>query len=249
MNKMVRSACLITARAGSSFKDKCLQPVLGTSSLDRAIQASLSCDLFDQYYVSTNCPKISQKCVSNGFTLIDRPEKLCSDTAAHIEVINHALTCFTSIPDSLCVILPNNPFVSVDLLIRSSDLLQSDPFITSVIPIYQDNDHHPLRSIVLDTKGILRSYGSYHGIADNKYLSTNRQGLQPSYFAAHNFWFLKVRLLTSPSNEIRLVEDGDPPWSFFGSKSMPLIMPFSHDIHTETDIPICESLLRDYNAI
>ena len=215
--------------------------------MERAIQASLSCGLFDDFYVSTNCDKISQKCALNGFALIDRPDNLSGDTAAHIDVINHALNHFKSIPDSLCIILPNNPFISANLLIRSSDLLDIDPLITSVIPIYQDNDHHPLRSKVLDSQGILRSYGSYHGIAGNEFLSTNRQGLQPAYFPAHNFWFLKVRLLAGHDNDMQLVEDGEPPWSFFGSKSMPLVMPFSHDIHAEIDISICENLMKLYN--
>jgi CMP-N-acetylneuraminic acid synthetase len=244
---MYRSTCLITARAGSSYKDKCLRPILGKSCLERAIQAALRSSLFDQFYVSTNCDKISQICISNGFIHIDRPSELSSDNAAHVDVINHALNNFKSIPESLCVVLPNNPFISANLLIRSADLLASDPSVTSVIPVYQDNDHHPLRSKVIDSQGLLRSYGSYHGIVTSESLSTNRQSLQPSYFPAHNFWLLNVRYLDAQENKLSLVEDGEPPWSFFGVKSLPIAMPFSHDIHAEVDISICENLLKFYD--
>ena len=246
---MTISTCLITARAGSFFKDKCLQPILGKSCLDRAIHAAKTSNLFDQIYVSTNSTMISKECVSNGITTIDRPQEVSHDTAAHIDVINHALNSFERIADSLCIILPDNPFISVNLLIKSFNLLASDRLITSIIPVYQDIDHHQLRSKVITSNGRLRSYGSYHGLAGIESPSTNRQSLQPSYFPSHNFWLLKVRHLVGQGDNRRLLEDGEPQWAFFGPLSIPIIMPFSHDIHTDIDISICENLLSCYEGV
>jgi CMP-N,N'-diacetyllegionaminic acid synthase len=242
---MTGATCLITARAGSSLADKCLRPILGMSSLDRAIEAVSCAGIFDKFYVSTDCPKILEACKHSAFETIQRPDYLSGDTASHSDVINHSLNIFPAPPDYLCIVLPNNPFITPDLLVKSFNLLIGDPAATSVIPVYQDNDHHPFRSKILDRKGRLRSFGSVFNLHDVHQLSSNRQSLQPSFFPAHNFWFLRVRLVQDSSSSIRqLRDDGDPPWGFFGPQSLPIFMQYSHDIHTEIDLTICENLLR-----
>jgi CMP-N-acetylneuraminic acid synthetase len=241
---MTTTTCLLTARAGSSFKNKCQQPILGLSCLERAILSINQSNIFDSLYVSTDCSSIADQCVASGFVHIVRPDDLGSDSAMHVDVINHAISKMPQQPTYLCVVLPNNPFITAKLLTRAFSLLQNDQSVTSVIPVYQDNDHHPLRSKVLGSDGLMHSYGTFHGLESNSAISSNRQSLQASFFPSHNFWFIRVRLSDSTNAEPKkLIEDGDPPWAFFGSHTLPLIMNVSHDIHSPIDIPICEGLL------
>ncbi|MAE81548.1 MAG: CMP-N-acetylneuraminic acid synthetase, partial [Flammeovirgaceae bacterium] len=73
---------------------------------------------------------------------------------------------------------------------------------------------------------------------ENKPVSTNRQDLEANYFICHNFWVLNMNNLP-PS-----FDDGQPPWSFMGSRVLPYVVDYSIDVHSVEDIYLTEAWLR-----
>ncbi len=94
--------------------------------------------------------------------------------------------------------------------------------VDAVVPVYKNNDHHPIRS-----KKIKNNFLSPF-IKVKKNTSTNRQDLEPCYFLAHNFWLIRTECI--------LKNNGQMPWSFMGNKVVPIIIKDSIDIHFKEDI-------------
>ena len=64
-------------------------------------------------------------------------------------------------PDILVVVLANNVTIKsewIDICIKK---MIDDMSITAVVPVYEDNDHHPLRAKTVDENGRLQMYGGY----------------------------------------------------------------------------------------
>lgn len=56
--------------------------------------------------------------------------------------------------------------------------MEDDMSISAVVPIYKDNDHHPLRAKTVDANNRLQMYDQLI----NQEISTNRQDLTICYF-------------------------------------------------------------------
>lgn len=100
---------------------------------------------------------------------------------------------------------------------------------TAVVPVYEDNDHHPLRAKTIDENGRIQMFEKN---VTGK-VSTNRQDLTPCYFLSHNFWVLRVSNLRSGA-------DGQQPWSFMGNNIAPYVIDSSIDIHHNVDLLIAK---------
>ena len=166
-----------------------------------------------------------------------RPVELATPTAQHVDCIMHALG--EIIKDGieaeiLVVLLANNVTVRSNWIDDCVRLMREDETLTAVVPVYKDNDHHPLRAKTLASDGLLAMYekdvfGS---------VSTNRQDLPPCYFLAHNFWVLRISALKDTLN-------GQPPWSFMGNRIKPYEVDHSIDIHAPIDILIAEDWVKN----
>ncbi len=113
--------------------------------------------------------------------------------------------------------------------------MKKDMEISAVVPVYQDNDHHPLRAKRIDSNGNIQTYEKIEGK-----VSTNRQDLEPCYFISHNIWVLNVNKLLND-------KDGQEPWSFMGNNIKPYIIDESLDIHQKTDLYLAkEWIINNY---
>lgn len=114
-------------------------------------------------------------------------------------------------------------------------MMLEDESITAVVPVYQDNDHHPLRAKTIKDDGTLEMYEKNI----NGKISTNRQDLPKCYFLSHNFWVLNVKYLISG-------KEGQQPWSFMGDKIMPYIIDTSIDIHESVDLILAKEWIKNH---
>ena len=176
----------------------------------------------------------------NGFRPLPRPPELATATAQHADVLDHAvpnLALTTSGDGILLVLLANAPVVTREWLQDCIDLLQGDSMTTSVIPCYEDPDHHPLRALNLGKNGHLGPF-----VATDHRTSTNRQDLPQALFACHNFWVIRVTGGSLPTDGL--------PWPFFGSRAIPYLMPGQiFDIHAVDDVPRIERVLRKLGCV
>lgn len=226
-NKTV--VALLTGRGNNTLKDKNVLDILGHPVLYYPATAGNGCEYIDGYYCSSDDEKILKAAEESGYERIVRPAELAAPTAQHVDCIIHGLKEIRERgvnPDIIVVLLANNVTVKPEWITDCIDMMVANPSLTSVVPVYKDNDHHPLRAKSLNSDGLLEMYEK--GV--DKPLSTNRQDLPPCYFLSHNFWVLRTDYLDTD------MSDGQQPWSFMGPSIAPYEIEESIDIHDEEDL-------------
>lgn len=223
----MKICCLLTGRGNNSLKDKNVLDVLGHPVLYYGANACIKANVFDHFYCSSDDEKILCEAEKLGYERIVRPLELASPSAQHIDCIMHALKVMKErnyTPDILCVLLANNVTVTSKMVNECvNELVKNYEKYSSIVPAYNDNDHHPLRCKRENENGELISY------TGEKCTSTNRQDLPKCYFIAHNIWVINVKRLLSN-------EEGDMPWAFLGNNVKCYEIDESIDIHDKLDL-------------
>ena len=233
----MKVAALLTGRGNNSLKDKNILDILGKPVLYYPANAGIKAKSINTYYCSSDDNKILDAAENIGYTRIKRPRELALPTAQHVDCIMHGLEVIRGLegmPDILVVILANNVTIKSEWIDDCVDMMKKDMSISSVIPVYEDNDHHPLRAKSLNGNGMLEMYEK--GVSGN--ISTNRQDLPTCYFPAHNIWVLNVK-------ELLIDAEGQKPWCFMGNKIKPYVIDESIDIHHEIDLYIEKEWIKE----
>lgn len=231
-------AALLTGRGNNTMRDKNVRTVLGKPLLHYPAEAARKSRFVTSWYCSSDDEKILTAAEAEGYRRILRPAELALPTAQHVDCIVHGLREMEkagTMPDVVVVLLANNVTVKTRWIDDCIQMMVDDPSLTSVVPVYQDNDHHPLRAKSLNAAGLLEMYEK--GITGK--VSTNRQDLPPCYFLAHNFWVLNVANVLSGA-------EGQPPWGFMGTRIRPYEIECSIDVHEPVDLIVAERWLREH---
>lgn len=232
----MKVTALLTGRGNNSLKDKNILDVLGKPVIYYPAKAGIKAHKIDSFYCSSDDKKILDITEKLGYIPIVRPAELAGPKSQHIDCIMHGLHEIVkkeSKPDILVVILANNITIKSSWIDDCVEVMEKDYTITGVVPVYEDNDHHPLRAKTVHADGTLGMYEK--GITGK--VSTNRQDLPECLFLSHNFWVLNTDFLLSG-------QEGQPPWSFLGNKIMPYRIDESIDIHKEVDLLIAKEWIK-----
>jgi len=236
------TVALLTGRGGSSFSGKNVRKILGIECLKYPAIAAKNTEMFDWMFCSSDDDTILALAEEVGFSKIERPAELATETAIHMDVIEHALSVMETRGidvDYLVVLLANNVCVTSDMLKKSMALIESSSELTSVVPVYREYDLHPLRAMKLSPhKRLLPFVDKKSGSR----LSSNRQDLEPAFFLCHNFWLISVK------NQ-RDGWTGEYPWPFLGNNILPVEIEKTHDIHNEEDIHTSQKWLIENNIL
>ena len=233
----MRVNALLTGRGNNTLKDKNILNILGKPVIYYPANAAKKVKEIDDFYCSSDDEKILERARELGYKPIKRPEELALPTAQHIDCILHGLEIMkqeNTLPDILIVILANNVTIKSEWIRDCIEIMKKESSVTAVVPVYEDNDHHPLRAKTLNENGTLEMYEK--GISGK--ISTNRQDLPECLFLSHNFWVLKTNFLLSG-------EEGQPPWGFMGNKIIPYKIEDSIDIHKEIDLYIAKEWIKE----
>lgn len=231
----MKVTALLTGRGNNTLPDKNVREILGHPVLHYPALAGREAKEVSAWYCSSDDEKILEAAEKEGYKRIVRPEELARPDSQHIDCIMHALGIMEQqgdLPDVLVVLLANNVTVYSQWIDDCVQLLKQHPEASSVVPVYQDNDHHPLRAKSLSADGYLRMYEKQ----DAATVSTNRQDLPKCMFLAHNFWVLRTSVIRAPG--------GQPPWTFMGDTILPYMINRSIDIHDELDLYIAKAWLE-----
>lgn len=234
----MRTVALLTGRGNNSLKDKNILDVLGKPVLYYPAHAARKAEEIDDWYCSSDDEKILQAAEMEGYKRIVRPQELGLPTAQHIDCIVHALKCMEQdgpLPDILVVMLANNVTVKSQWINDCVKIKKEHPEATAVVPVYVDNDHHPLRAKTLNANGTLEMYEK--NIVGK--VSTNRQDLPPCYFLSNNFWVLDVPYLLSG-------RQGQQPWYFMGDTILPYLIDESIDVHQKIDLLVAKDWVEKH---
>ncbi len=230
---------LLTGRGNNTLKDKNVLDLLGKPVLYYPANAAQKCACIDKLFCSSDDEKILKEAEKLGHEPIVRPLELALPTSQHIDCILHGLKVMEerdgAMPDILVVTLANNVTIKSDWIEECVKMMQADMSISAVVPVYEDNDHHPLRAKTVDNNGRLQMYEK--GITGK--ISTNRQDLPTCYFLSHNFWVLNVKKLMESKGE------GQQPWGFMGDNIAYIEIDESIDIHKEVDLVIAKAWLEE----
>lgn len=63
-----------------------------------------------------------------------------------------------NLPDIVVVLLANNVTIQSKWIDSCVELMLEDLETTAVVPVYEDNDHHPLRAKMIDDNGNLMMF-------------------------------------------------------------------------------------------
>lgn len=232
----MRVTALLTGRGNNTLKDKNILDVLGHPVIYYPAHAGKRATTIDSFYCSSDDSKILLAAENEGYSAIIRPAELALPSSQHVDAIFHAIKEIKrkeDLADILVVILANNVSIKSDWIDVCVKMMQEDMSISAVVPVYQDNDHHPLRGKKV-VEGRLQMYED--GV--NEEISTNRQDLPTCYFLAHNFWVLNTRLLIENNGK------GQQPWGFMGNNIAYYEIEKSIDIHDEIDILIAQEWIK-----
>lgn len=226
---------MLTGRGGNTLADKNVLLVHGRPLLHYPAMAAKNASNVDNYYVSSDCTKILRTASSLGYKQIVRPKELATPNAKHIDVIKHALEQLLTEkiePDILVVLMANSGTIKTKWIEQAVNAIKKDPSISAVVPVFNDQDHHPYRAKKLDDSGLLQPFFNF----DSMDVSTNRQELESCYFLCHNFWVMNLKISYYASG-------GQKPWTFLGDKIKPIIVEESFDVHTLDDLTRTEKWL------
>lgn len=229
---------LLTGRGNNSLKDKNILDVLGHPVMYYPSHAAQLSNTIDNYYCSSDDDKILMLAESYGYKKIKRPDYLGAPNAQHVDVIKHAVNIIKEdgqLGDILVVILANNVTIKSEWIDECVNMMKSDMSISAVVPVYEDNDHHPLRGKRVDEKGRLQMYE--HEITGK--ISTNRQDLPKCYFLSHNFWVINTKMMIDNNYE------GQQPWGFMGNNIAYYEIDESIDIHKTIDLYIAKEWIKE----
>lgn len=228
---------LLTGRGNNTLPDKNILPVLGKPLISYPANAAKKVDKINCFYVSSDDDKILDIASDLGYKKIKRPDKLALPTAKHMDAILHSVDYMKKVdgikPDILIVILANSATVKSEWIEKGINDIIGDSSISSVVPVYQEQDHHPYRAKKLTKDGSLDTFFDF---ADME-ISTNRQEVEPCYFLCHNFWILNMK------NSL-YSENGQKPWVFLGNNIKPLMVSKCFDVHTKEDLKECEKWIN-----
>ncbi len=232
----MKVTALLTGRGNNTLPDKNVLEILGHPVLYYPAHAGRMAECVDTYYCSSDDEKILKAAEEEGYRRIVRPGELALPSAQHIDAIRHAMTVIEKqekLAEIFVVLLANNVTVKSDWINTCVEMMKADMTISAVVPVYQDNDHHPLRSKRAVDHRLQMYERDVHGT-----VSTNRQDLPACYFLSHNFWVLNTKLLTEQGNS------GQQPWSFMGHNIAYIEIEESIDIHKEVDLLVAREWIR-----
>lgn len=234
----MKVTALLTGRGNNTLKDKNVLDLLGHPVLYYPAHAGRKACTIDSFYCSSDDEKILSIAEIEGYHRIVRPAELSTPHAQHIDAIMHAISVIEKkedLADILVVILANNITIKSSWIDQCVKMMQDDMSISAVVPVYEDNDHHPLRAkTVVDGKLQMYEKGITHEI------STNRQDLPPCYFLSHNFWVLNIEKLLSSKGR------GQQPWGFMGNNIAYYEIEESIDIHKEIDLLVARDWIEKH---
>jgi CMP-N,N'-diacetyllegionaminic acid synthase len=227
-------AALLTGKAESSFKNKNLKKIKGIHIfLYPCIEANKIKEI-NKFFVSSDSKKILYECSKIGYEKIKRPKYLSQKNSLHIDVLRHSLKIMKDKnckPEILLVLLANAPIIKSKWIKECIKILKNNNKITAIVPVTENNDHHPLRAKKIK-EDFLKEF-----IKPKIKTSSNRQDLEKCFFLCHNFWLIRTKSI--------IKNNGPKPWSFMGKYVRPFVIKRSIDIHDQLDLDIAKILIKN----
>ena len=224
---------IIPARGGSKgIPRKNIKLLNGKPLISYSIDASNSCSLIDDTYVSTEDAEISEISKGNNAEVIERPDELASDDSSSIDVILHVLDYLGNrgeLPDLFVLLQPTSPLrTSEDIEASINSFLESDcDSLVSVCEL----DHRSLLNFSLEDGFLVQN--------NNEALFNSRRQDIPTHYALNGAIYITTPEFIRKNR------------SFYSDKTIPHVMSKekSIDIDTPFDFRLAEFILNECDDV
>lgn len=220
---------IITARGGSKgIPRKNIKNLNGKPVIAYTIEASISTDLIENTYVTTEDEEISEISKQFGAKIIERPPILAEDDASSVDVVLHSLDYLEKkdeIPNFFVLLQPTSPLRNTKDIENAINLFIENK-CNALISVCEIN-HSSMLSLSLKNKYLEPN-------CDEKFLTKRRQDL-PTYYSPNGAIYI-----TTPKSLKKYK-------TFIPKKTIPYIMPKerSIDLDTPFDLKLAEFLLKN----
>lgn len=227
---------VITARGGSKgIPGKNIKPLLDKPLIAYTIEAAKASGVFDRLILSTDDEAIAKVAKEYGCDVpFLRPAELAGDKAAHLPVMQHAVTWLKENegyePDYVMILQPTSPLRQVSHIKEAVELIE-EVGADSVLSVAPIPDHHsPYKAMVHNDEGMLVL------VNENpvRKRTARRQDLKPAHWSVGSIYLFKTHLLF-----------GDEP-NFFGDKVAPYVVDAKYvvDIDVPEDWEVAERAVK-----
>jgi len=224
---------LLTGRSGSkSIPDKNLFPLLGRPLAHYPMTAACEARSVDDVHVTTDSPEIKTIARRMGIGVIDRPAELSRDDSELTDAIVHALGHIDHDIDILVTMHCNCALHRPGLVDESIASLRDHPEADACVSGYTDRSVHPYRTKQIGPDGYLNTWLE---IPDST--STNRQALDGCFILDGACRAMRVERCFPPV--------GQPPFTYLGTRILPIENLPGGDVHSRADIVVAEYYLKE----
>jgi pseudaminic acid cytidylyltransferase len=224
--EIMNRVAIIPARGGSKrLPRKNIVLFMGKPIIDYSISAALACGLFKDVIVSTEDHEIAACARASGAEVVDRPDRLATDTTSVNQVLMETLRTLEAkgrYYEEVCCLFATAPLRASCDIVKAHELL--DPPNSEMVIAVSQYPLPPFQALVSDTQGHLRLYWPEQGQIQSQELPKLLVDNGSTYWATTESYY----------------REG----TFYGERMVGYEMPFSRsiDIDTQEDLKIVEAL-------
>ena len=239
---------LLIGRSGSKgYKNKNIKKILGKSLCEYSLIAAKKSSFVKKIYVSTDCSKIKKISKQYNCNIINRPKKLCTQSALGEDVFRHG---YYEIKDDLekegkklellVLLFANVATISHKLIDRGIKILKSNKKFDSAVSTSIYNMWSPLRARKLMKDGTLKPFVPFKTFGNPKTLNCDRDSQGDVYYADMSVSVVRPKCLKN-------MKRGLLPQKWMGKKIAPIKSEAGFDLDYEWQVPLAEYWIKKYN--
>ena len=239
---------LLIGRSGSKgYKNKNIKKILGKSLCEYSLIAAKKSSFVKKIYVSTDCSKIKKISKKYNCNIINRPKKLCTQSALGEDVFRHG---YYEIKDDLekegkklellVLLFANVATISHKLIDRGIKILKSNKKFDSAVSTSIYNMWSPLRARKLMKDGTLKPFVPFKTFGNPKTLNCDRDSQGDVYYADMSVSVVRPKCLKN-------MKRGLLPQKWMGKKIAPIKSEAGFDLDYEWQVPLAEYWIKKYN--
>ncbi|MFH1593913.1 MAG: cytidylyltransferase [Candidatus Omnitrophota bacterium] len=235
-------ALLMGRKMSQGFPGKNLKKVLGEPLASYPMKAARGCALVDKIYLSTDDDRLAVLAKSNGVEVIERPPRLCADSALGEDVYVHAYEVAKERNkgeqiELIVLLMCNAPTITSETLSQGINVLKDKPQYDSAVTVSRYNMWSPLRARRIAEDGLLKPFVPFEAFGDPKTLNCDRDSQGDVWFADMGASIVRPRCLEN-------LQAGLLPQKWMGQKIYPLKQWGGFDVDYEWQMPLVEYWLK-----
>lgn len=239
-------ALLIGRKGSKGFPGKNTYNVLGHPLCYYPSIAAINTPDIDEFYFSTDCPKLKKFAEENKIGVIDRPDELATSNAHPELVFVHGYDEIRKRNpgkdvEFLVLLMANCVTITPDKIIEGINVLRENPEFDSAVTVSAYNTYSPHRARKTGDDGLLQPFVPFEKFDQSAEVVADRDAMGDVWFADMGVSIIRPRCLVDWENNLL-------PQRWMGNKIYPIKQTAGFDLDYSYEIPLVESWLKEYGG-